>query len=178
MLSIQKEFIIIILDKILVCKSPHKVAIRLFFSSNLDVWMVFCIIFVFGTLLEFALLIFLQRQIFDAKIKKSLSKLSLGTRNGLSRAGSRQSKARGSMGSLSVNAHMTMDGIRKETVDTTIDESRTGRSSLKVSAKRKTTGNGISVTNGNKTMKNKVSLLWLSFSRSKTYPIIHYLYLH
>ena len=46
------------------------------YSSKLDVWMVFCVIFVFGTLLEFALLICLEKQVFEAQIKKSLSNLS------------------------------------------------------------------------------------------------------
>ena len=38
--------------------------------------MVFCVIFVFGTLLEFALLICLEKHVFDAQIKKSLAGLS------------------------------------------------------------------------------------------------------
>jgi len=37
---------------------------RVSYSSKLDVWMVFCVIYVFGTLLEFTLLIFLQKQVF------------------------------------------------------------------------------------------------------------------
>ena len=46
-----------------------------YFSSKLDVWMVFCVIFVFSTLLEFAILIFVQKQIFDRKIKKAVDEL-------------------------------------------------------------------------------------------------------
>ena len=42
--------------------------------------MVFCVIFVFGTLLEFALLICLEKQIFDAQTKKSLTNLSMRRR--------------------------------------------------------------------------------------------------
>ena len=45
------------------------------FSSKLDVWMVFCVIFVFSTLLEFAILIFVQKQIFDRKVKKAVDAL-------------------------------------------------------------------------------------------------------
>ena len=37
--------------------------------------MVFCVIFVFSTLLEFAILIFVQKQIFDRKIKKAVDEL-------------------------------------------------------------------------------------------------------
>lgn len=41
---------------------------RVSYSSKLDIWMVFCVIFVFGTLMEFSLLIFLQKQIFAPKV--------------------------------------------------------------------------------------------------------------
>jgi hypothetical protein len=41
---------------------------RVSYSSKLDVWMVFCVIFVFGTLMEFSLLIFLQKQVFSPKV--------------------------------------------------------------------------------------------------------------
>ena len=37
--------------------------------------MVFCVIFVFSTLFEFAILIFVQKQIFDRKIKKAVDEL-------------------------------------------------------------------------------------------------------
>ena len=37
--------------------------------------MVFCVIFVFSTLLEFAILIFVQKQIFDRKVKKAVDAL-------------------------------------------------------------------------------------------------------
>merc|ERR1719300_677330 len=42
---------------------------RVSYSSKLDVWMVFCVIFVFGTLLEFTFLIFLQKHIFATRLK-------------------------------------------------------------------------------------------------------------
>lgn len=41
---------------------------RVSYSSKLDIWMVFCVIFVFGTLMEFSLLIFLQKQVFAPKV--------------------------------------------------------------------------------------------------------------
>ena len=41
---------------------------RVSYSSKLDIWMVFCVIFVFGTLMEFSLLIFLQKQVFGPKV--------------------------------------------------------------------------------------------------------------
>ena len=47
------------------------------YSSKLDVWMVFCVIFVFGTLLEFTLLIFLQKQVFATKLQRSLTAISM-----------------------------------------------------------------------------------------------------
>ena len=68
----------------------------LFYSSKLDVWMVFCVIFVFGTLLEFALLIALQKQVFDAKIKKSLTELSMETTRAGNEYGKRRSIIRNS----------------------------------------------------------------------------------
>ena len=40
---------------------------RVSYSSKLDVWMVFCVIFVFGTLLEFTFLIFLQKHVFATR---------------------------------------------------------------------------------------------------------------
>ena len=43
---------------------------RVSYSSKLDIWMVFCVIFVFGTLMEFSLLIFLQKQIFAPKVSE------------------------------------------------------------------------------------------------------------
>ena len=39
--------------------------------------MVFCVIFVFGTLLEFTLLIFLQKQVFATKLQRSLTAISM-----------------------------------------------------------------------------------------------------
>ena len=44
---------------------------RVSYSSKLDIWMVFCVIFVFGTLMEFSLLIFLQKQIFAPKVSEN-----------------------------------------------------------------------------------------------------------
>ena len=39
--------------------------------------MVFCVIFVFGTLLEFTLLIFLQKQVFATRLQRSLTAISI-----------------------------------------------------------------------------------------------------
>ena len=49
--------------------------------------MVFCVIFVFATLVQFAILLFLQNQVFGARIQKAYS--SLANRTGHSRTGSR-----------------------------------------------------------------------------------------
>jgi len=49
--------------------------------------MVFCVIFVFATLVQFAILLFLQKQIFGARIQKAYS--SLADRTGHSRTGSK-----------------------------------------------------------------------------------------
>ena len=54
---------------------------RVSYSSKLDVWMVFCVIFVFGTLLEFTLLIFLQKQVFATRLKRSFTNTSFKINN-------------------------------------------------------------------------------------------------
>ena len=51
--------------------------------------MVFCVIFVFATLVQFAILLFLQKQIFGARIQKAYS--SLDNLTGHSRNGSKRS---------------------------------------------------------------------------------------
>ena len=51
--------------------------------------MVFCVIFVIATLVQFAILLFLQKQIFGARIQKAYS--SLDNRTGHSRTGSKRS---------------------------------------------------------------------------------------
>ena len=56
--------------------------------------MVFCVIFVFSTLLEFAILIFVQKQIFDRKVKRAVD--ALCREKLLSRSVSRCSGNRGS----------------------------------------------------------------------------------
>ena len=80
-----------------------------YFSSKLDVWMVFCVVFVFSTLLEFAILIFIQKQAFDRKIKKMVD--SLCREKLLSRSASRYSRGRGSIRSCNIGSIKVMNGI-------------------------------------------------------------------
>lgn len=61
---------------------------RVSYSSKLDVWMVFCVIFVFGTLMEFSLLIFLQKQVFAPKVSRPTWKQLLCRPSSSSMAGS------------------------------------------------------------------------------------------
>jgi len=71
---------------------------RVSYSSKLDIWMVFCVIFVFGTLMEFSLLIFLQKQIFAPKvILPSWKQLLCKPRSSPSTMGSMYRKRRNSL---------------------------------------------------------------------------------
>lgn len=78
---------------------------RVSYSSKLDIWMVFCVIFVFGTLMEFSLLIFLQKQVFSPKvILPSWKKLLCRPKNMSVSLGSVYRKRRNSMSNMADEA--------------------------------------------------------------------------
>ena len=81
----------------------------MFCSSKLDVWMVFCVIFVFGTLLEFTLLIFLQKQVFATRLQRSLTAISMVRSQ--ARAGSITSGSGSGIGSSGITGAAMMGGM-------------------------------------------------------------------
>ena len=90
--------------------------------------MVFCVIFVFSTLLEFAILIFVQKQIFDRKVKKAVD--ALCKEKLLSRSVSRCSGKRGSNKSFHRMSIKSMNGSN-DTKEANIDAVRSPTSSAK-----------------------------------------------
>ena len=92
---------------------------RVSYSSKLDVWMVFCVIFVFGTLLEFTLLIFLQKQVFATRLKRSYTEGNYRTKT-----------CRGSASSNTfVDADSTNNGGESRIMLTTLNDCRSGHGS-------------------------------------------------
>ena len=105
--------------------------------------MVFCVIFVFGTLMEFALLICLEKHVFDAQIKKSLAGLSAKRKR--SRL-ERELKRNDSV----INSHSVSEtpNIMKRatgSVNSGVEKLVSGSPQLQNTSKK----NGINVKNGN-----------------------------
>ena len=71
--------------------------------------MVFCVIFVFGTLLEFTLLIFLQKQVFATKLQRSLTAISMVRSQ--QRCGSINSGSGSGIGSQGMTAAAMIGGM-------------------------------------------------------------------
>ena len=71
--------------------------------------MVFCVIFVFGTLLEFTLLIFLQKQVFATKLQRSLTAISMVRSQ--QRGGSINSGSGSGIGSQGMTAAAMIGGM-------------------------------------------------------------------
>ena len=71
--------------------------------------MVFCVIFVFGTLLEFTLLIFLQKQVFATKLQRSLTAISMVRSQ--QRGGSINSGSGSGLGSQGITGAAMMGGM-------------------------------------------------------------------
>ena len=117
------------------------------YSSKLDVWMVFCVIFVFGTLLEFTLLIFLQKQVFATKLQRSLTAISMVRSQ--ARGGSINSGSGSGIGSQGMTGAAMLGGMAGLMGTASVGSGIQGMATTQTTPRHEPVENDSSVNGGN-----------------------------